>query len=61
MSHDKAAWTKGLCVCDFTQWEIMNFFSPFKWHQARINLETTLGRGSGNLSSSDIWSFYSKI
>lgn len=48
-------------VRDFTQWEIMNFFSPFKWHQAKINLETTLCQGSGNLFSSDIWSFYTIV
>ena len=65
MSHDKATWTKGLCTCDFTQWEIMNFAHPVSGivpeHTKLLNLEATLWHGSGNLFSSDIWSFYTNI
>lgn len=61
MSHDKATWTKGLCPCDFTQWEIMNFFSPCRWPCARVHLEASFWHESGNLFSSDIWSFNTKI
>lgn len=39
----------------------MNFFSPCKWHCARINLEATLWHDSGNLFSSDMRSLYTKI
>lgn len=61
MSHDKATWTKGLSPCDFTQWGIMNFFSPCRWPCARVNFEASFWHESGNLFSSDIWSFNTKI
>lgn len=57
VSHGKATWTKELCPCDFTQWEIVNFSLPSKWHGARVNLEATLWHNSENLFGSDIWNF----